>query len=511
MSENDVILKMEGIKKSFGVVRALKGVDFELKRGEVHALMGENGAGKSTMIKVLTGIYEIDEGTINYEGQNVLFKTPKESQDAGISVVHQELNMMNHLTVAQNIFIGRESMKMGIFTDDSVINKESQELFKLFNMLINPKELVGNLTVGKQQMVEIIKAVTMKAKVVIFDEPTASLTESEIEELFNIINDLKKQGIAIVYISHRMAEIFEITDRITVMRDGEYVGCVETEETTKDELINMMVGRTVYEDPKEFSEVAEDAEVVLSVRNLSRKADVDVKDVSFDLKRGEILGVSGLMGAGRTEMARLIFGADQRDSGDIYVHGEKVDIKKPEDAIKHGIGYLSEDRKQFGIVVGLNVADNIAQTSLDKYVNGGFIDDKQIHKDSEEYVKKMSIKTDSTHQLLVNLSGGNQQKVVISKWLTKDSDIMIFDEPTRGIDVGAKSEIYTLMSDLAKTGKSIIMISSELTEILRMSDRIMVMCEGEKTKELSIEEATQEKILHYATIGREERDHGIEI
>lgn len=510
MSKNNVILKMEGIKKSFGVVKALKGVDFELRKGEVHALMGENGAGKSTMIKVLTGIYEIDEGTINYEGEDIVFKTPKASQEAGISVVHQELNMMNHLTVAQNIFIGRESMKMGLFTDDYAINKETKELFKLFNMHINPKELVGNLTVGKQQMVEIIKSVSMEAKVVIFDEPTASLTESEIEELFKIINNLKEKGIAIVYISHRMQEIFEITDRITVMRDGEYVGRVETAETTKDELIHMMVGRTVYEDPKEFSEVADDAEVVLSVRNLSKKADVNVNDVSFDLKRGEILGVSGLMGAGRTEMARLIFGADQRDSGEIFVHGEKVDIKKPEDAIKHGIGYLSEDRKQFGVVVGLTVADNIVQPSLDKYVHQGFIDDKKIHKDSEEYVRKMNVKTSSTHQLLKNLSGGNQQKVVISKWLAKDSDILIFDEPTRGIDVGAKSEIYTLMSDLAKTGKSIIMISSELTEILRMSDRILIMCEGTKTKELPIEEATQEKILHYATIRREERDHGAE-
>lgn len=510
MAKN-TILEMKGIKKSFGVVKALKGVDFELRSGEVHALMGENGAGKSTMIKVLTGIYEIDEGRINYEGEDIEFKTPKESQEAGISVVHQELNMMNHLTVAQNIFIGRESMKVGLFTDDHTINKKTKELFKLFNMEINPKELVGNLTVGKQQMVEIIKSVSMDAKVVIFDEPTASLTESEIEDLFKIINDLKSKGIAIVYISHRMAEIFEITDRITVMRDGEYIGKVETSETTKDDLIHMMVGRTVYEDPKEFSEVADDAEVVLSVQNLSRKADVNVNNISFDLKRGEILGVSGLMGAGRTEMARLIFGADKRESGDIYVHGKKVNIKKPEDAIKHGIGYLSEDRKQFGVVVGLTVADNIVQPSLNEYIQTGFINDKKIHEDSQKYVEKMNVKTSSTHQLLEQLSGGNQQKVVISKWLTKDSDILIFDEPTRGIDVGAKSEIYSLMSDLTKKGKSILMISSELTEILRMSDRILIMCEGNKTKELSIEDATQEKILHYATIGREESDNEIEV
>lgn len=505
MMHNEVILEMTAIKKSFGVVKALKGVNFELRKGEVHALMGENGAGKSTMIKVLTGIYEIDGGTIAYDGKEVVFKTPKASQEAGISVVHQELNMMNHLTVAQNIFIGRESMKMGLFTDDHAINKQTKDLFKLFNMDINPKELVGNLTVGKQQMVEIIKAVSMDAKVVIFDEPTASLTEKEIEELFKIIRDLKKQGIAIVYISHRMDEIFDITDRITVMRDGEYVGQVVTEETSKDTLINMMVGRTVYEDPKQHSEVEEDAEVVLSVKNLKRKN--EVKGVSFDLHKGEILGFSGLMGAGRTEVARLIFGADAKDSGDVYVHGEKVNIKKPEDAIDHGIGYLSEDRKQFGVVVGLSVADNVVQPSLDNFIHKGFIDDKKIHEVSEEYVDKMNVKTSSTHQLLKNLSGGNQQKVVISKWLAQDSDILIFDEPTRGIDVGAKSEIYSLMNRLVKNGKSIIMISSELTEVLRMSDRIVVMCEGTKTKELPIEDATQEKILHYATVRKGEGEH----
>ena len=502
---DDVILNMTDVKKSFGVVKALKGANLELRRGEVHALMGENGAGKSTMIKVLTGIYEIDSGNIIYDGKQLVFKSPKESQEAGLAVVHQELNMMNHLTVAQNIFIGRESMKMKWFTDDRAINRKTKELFKMFNMDIDPNEFVGNLTVGKQQMVEIVKAVSMDAKVVIFDEPTASLTEAEIAELFKIIRSLKEQGIAIVYISHRMDEIFDITDRITVLRDGEYIGQVVTKETTKDELINMMVGRTVYEDPKEFSQVDEGAEVVLSVKNLSRKN--EVKDVSFDLHKGEILGFSGLMGAGRTEVARLIFGADKKDSGDIYVHGQKVAITKPEDAIKHGIGYLSEDRKQFGVVVGLSVADNIVQPSLDNFIKNGLIDDKKIHEVSEEYVKSMDVRTSSTHQLLKNLSGGNQQKVVISKWLAQDSDILIFDEPTRGIDVGAKSEIYSLMNELVENGKSIIMISSELTEVLRMSDRIVIMCEGVKTKELPIEEATQEKILHYATVRKGEDSH----
>lgn len=493
----DNILEMQDITKSFGPVKALKNAKFELKKGEVHALMGENGAGKSTMVKVLTGIHEKDSGEIIYEGQNVEYKSPKESQEDGISVVHQELNMMNHLTVAQNIFIGRESVKMKMFTDDRDINQKTTELFKLFNMNINPKEKVGHLTVGKQQMVEIIKAVSMDAKVVVFDEPSASLTETEIKELFKIIDNLKSKGIAIVYISHRMDEIFQITDRITVMRDAEFVDQVETKKTTKNQLINMMVGRVVYEDPKNASQVHKDAEIVLSARNLNR--DEAVKDVSFDLHKGEILGFSGLMGAGRTEVARLLFGADKKDSGDIFVNGEKKNITSPKDAVKHGIGYLSEDRKQFGVVVGMSVADNIVQPSLDHYVYNAFINDKKIHQDSEKYVNDLKVKTNSTKQLIKNLSGGNQQKVVIAKWLARNSDILIFDEPTRGIDVGAKSEIYSLMNELVNEGKSIIMISSELTEIMRMSDRIIVMCEGRKTKELPIEEATQESILHYAT------------
>ncbi|MEF3331097.1 sugar ABC transporter ATP-binding protein [Oceanobacillus oncorhynchi] len=494
------ILEMKDIEKSFGVVKALKKVNLELSKGEVHALMGENGAGKSTLVKVLTGIHQKDSGQIIYDGNEVEYKKPKESQDAGISVVHQELNMMNHLTIAQNIFIGRESVKAKFFTDDHVINKKTKALFKMFNMEVDPKEKVGNLTVGKQQMVEIIKAVSMDAKIVIFDEPTASLTEKEIDELFKIIENLKSKGIAIVYISHRMDEIFKITDRITIMRDGEYVGSVDTKETTKDQLINMMVGRVVYEDPKQESEVDENANIVLSVKNLHSK---DVKDVSFDLRKGEILGFSGLMGAGRTEVMRLIFGADPKDKGEIYINGKKTPISKPQDAVDNGIGYLSEDRKQFGIVTGMSVSDNVVQSSLKNYVKNMIIDDKRIREVSEKYVTDLKIKTSSTKQLLRNLSGGNQQKVVIAKWLEHNSDILIFDEPTRGIDVGAKSEIYSLMNELVKLGKSIIMISSELTEILRMSDRIIVMCEGRKVKELSIEEATQEKILHYATARKE--------
>ena len=494
---NPVILEMKGIVKSFGPVKALKGVDFDLRTGEVHALMGENGAGKSTLMKVLTGIYGANEGTIHYNGKQVEYSKPKEAMDDGIVIVHQELNMMNHLTVAQNIFIGREEINQGLFINDNAGNKKAKELFKLLKLDINPQEKVGNLTVGKQQMVEIAKALSMDAKIIVFDEPTAALTESEINELFAIIDDLRAKGVGIIYISHRMDEIARITDRVTVMRDGEYVGTVNTKETTKDEIISMMVGRTIYEDPKAVSSVPEGAPVVLEVEHLNSGS--HVKDVSFVLHKGEILGFSGLMGAGRTEVARLLFGADKKDSGTIKINGKEVDIKNPQDAIREGIGYLSEDRKRYGCIVDMTIANNTVMTNLDKYIKGGFIDDGEIIKVSDEFVKQLRTKTPSSKQLVRNLSGGNQQKVVIAKWLEQNSDILIFDEPTRGIDVGAKSEIYSLMNELVAQGKSIIMISSELTEILRMSDRIVVMCEGRKTGELDISQATQERILALAT------------
>lgn len=492
-----VILEMKGIVKSFGPVKALKGVDFDLRAGEVHALMGENGAGKSTLMKVLTGIHDANEGTIHYNGKQVAYSKPKEAMEDGIVIVHQELNMMNHLTVAQNIFIGREEFRHNWLIDDGASIKKAKKLFDLLKLDINPTEKVGNLTVGKQQMVEIAKALSMDAKVIVFDEPTAALTESEINELFVIIDDLRAKGVGIIYISHRMDEIARITDRVTVMRDGEYVGTVNTKETTKDEIIAMMVGRTIYEDPKAASAVADDAPVVLEVKNLN--AGSSVKDVSFQLRKGEILGFSGLMGAGRTEVARLLFGADKKEIGTIFVNGKEVTINSPQDAIREGIGYLSEDRKRFGCIVDMTIADNTVMTNLDKYIKGGLINDGEIVKVSDEFVKQLRTKTPSSKQLVRNLSGGNQQKVVIAKWLEQNSDILIFDEPTRGIDVGAKSEIYTLMNALVAQGKSIIMISSELTEILRMSDRIVVMCEGRKTGELDISQATQERILALAT------------
>ena len=491
-----VILTMKGIDKSFPGVHALDHVDFEVRRGEVHALMGENGAGKSTLMKVLTGIYTKDSGTITYEGREVSFHNTREAQDAGIVIVHQELNMVGHLTVAQNIYIGRE-FKKGIRIDDKKMNEEAAKLFERLHIHIDPTETMSNLTVGKQQMCEIAKAISRDAKVIIFDEPSAALTEAEIEELFKIIRDLREQQVGIVYISHRMDEIKVITDRVTVMRDGTYVGTLITKDCTKEDIINMMVGRVIYEDPKACSAVPADAPVVLRVEHLN--AGRMVQDVSFELHKGEILGFSGLMGAGRTETARAIFGADPKESGDIYINGEKVEINSPQDAVRNGIGYLSEDRKQYGIVVQKTVAENSTMANLENFMRGLFINKKKEAEAAQKYVDSLATKTPSVEQLVVNLSGGNQQKVVIAKWLVKDCEILIFDEPTRGIDVGAKNEIYKLMNRLAEEGKSIIMISSEMTEILRMSDRVLVMCEGKKTGELDIQEATQETIMTLAT------------
>lgn len=492
----DVILTMKGIDKSFPGVHALDHVDLEVRRGEVHALMGENGAGKSTLMKVLTGIYTKDSGTITYEGREVEFHNTREAQDAGIVIVHQELNMLGHLTVAQNIFIGREPKK-GLGIDDKKMNEDAAKLFARLHINIDPTEMMSNLTVGKQQMCEIAKAISHEAKVIVFDEPSAALTESEIEELFKIIRDLREKQLGIIYISHRMDEIKVITDRVTVMRDGAYVGTLITKDCTKNDIINMMVGRVIYEDPKTHSMVPKGAPVVLKVEHLN--AGRMVQDVSFELHKGEILGFSGLMGAGRTETARAIFGADPKESGDIYVNGQKVTINSPEDAVKHGIGYLSEDRKRYGIVVQKSVAENTTMATLKEFVKGIFIDKKKEAKVAQEYVDSLATKTPGVDQLVVNLSGGNQQKVVIAKWLTRNSDVLIFDEPTRGIDVGAKNEIYKLMNKLAGEGKAIIMISSEMTEILRMSDRIIIMCEGKITGEIDIAEATQENIMNLAT------------
>ena len=497
----ETILRMQGIHKYFAGVHALNSVNFELEAGEVHALMGENGAGKSTLIKVLCGIHQRDKGTVEYLGKEVNFHNIGESQDAGISVIHQELNMMGHLTVAQNMFIGREFKKNG-FIDDRKMEQEAQKLFDRMGVKIDPSARLGSLTVGKQQMVEIAKAVSRDCKLLVLDEPTAALTLPEVEELFKIMNEMKAKGIGMIYISHRMDEITRISDRVTVMRDGEYVGTVNTADVTRDDIVKMMVGRVIMGEQKSHSNVAEDAPVVLEVRHLN--AGKEVKDVSFQLRKGEILGFAGLMGAGRTEVARALYGADKKQTGEVFINGKKVNIKTPAQAVNHGICYLSEDRKRFGLMLQKSVTENSAIASVDDFLTAGvIINDKKMREVSEEKNKLLRTKTPSMDQLLKNLSGGNQQKVIIARWLIKNSDIFIFDEPTRGIDVGAKSEIYNLMDELVKQGKSIIMISSELPEVLRMSDRVLVMCEGRKTGELDISQATQENIMQLATMREE--------
>jgi ribose transport system ATP-binding protein len=488
---------MENIQKYFTGVHALDNASLTVNYGEVHALVGENGAGKSTLMKVLNGIYKKDGGRIVYKGKEVKFNSPLEAQALGIGMIHQELNLMPHLTVAENIFIGKEPVK-GIFLDKQKANREAQELLRSLNIDIEPWVTVNTLTVAKQQMVEIAKALSNESELLVMDEPSAALTENEIQELFKFIRDLKAKGHGIIYISHRLDELPQIADRVTVMRDGQYIGSADIKDITKQQIISMMVGRTIYEEPKTRSSVPEDAPVVLEVRDLV--AD-NVKKVSFKLHKGEILGFAGLMGAGRTETMRALFGADPVESGDIFVYGQKAKIKQPSDAIRYGIGYLSEDRKGFGLAVGLSVRDNCVMTNLEDYTKAFLVDDRKTQKVTEEYIKKIAIKTPSSSQLVKNLSGGNQQKIVVAKWLIKNCDILIFDEPTRGIDVGAKSEIYKLMTHLAEEEhKSIIMISSEMPELLRMSDRIMVMCEGRITGELNISEVTQEQIMALATM-----------
>ena len=491
------MLEMTGIQKYFPGVHALDNCQFNLKAGEVHALIGENGAGKSTLMKILSGVYIKDGGTVTLDGKEINVRSTLEAQHLGISIIHQEINLMQDLTVSENIYIGREPMT-GFMLNKRAQDEQTNRLLDSLHLSdIRANTRVRTLTVAKQQMVEIAKALSFdNTRILIMDEPTAALTESEIEDLFTFIRMLKQKGVGIIYISHRMEELKIIADRVTVMRDGQYVGTRDMADVELSEIISMMVGRVIYEEPKTKSSVPEDAPVVLEVKNLCSPA---VKDVSFKLKKGEILGLSGLMGAGRTETARLICGADPRTSGEIFVKGKLVHIKTPNDAVKAGIGYLSEDRKRFGLCLGLSVADNVALPNLETHVTGPVVNDGKIQSTTSKYIDKIRIKTPGTRTKARSLSGGNQQKVVLAKWLERDCDILIFDEPTRGIDVGAKSEIYRLMNDLVQQGKSIIMISSEMPELLRMSDRIVVMCEGVKTGELSIEEASQEKIMTLAT------------
>jgi ribose transport system ATP-binding protein len=497
------LLEVEGVDKSFPGVRALQGMRLELRSGEVLGLVGENGAGKSTLMKLLTGIHTADAGTFRLDGRPYEPTSPRHALELGISIIHQEFNLVPHLTVAQNIFIGREPRRRGrLLLDDRKLNADAAELLDRLGLPLDPRAVVGELTVANQQMVEIAKALSYEPRVLIMDEPTAALNEAEVARLHELIRRFLRPGTGVIYISHRMGEIKRIADRVTVIRDGAYIDTLEVASAATPEIIGLMVGRAINADARPEG-VRADRGVVLSVRGLTTKA--LLTDVSFDLRHGEILGFAGLMGAGRTEVARALVGADPLQAGRVTLHGEDVRIGNPADAARLGIGYLSEDRKRFGLLLEQDVAANIALSALrDRFTKAGFVRDGALRAKAEQLIGTLRIKTPSAHQTTKHLSGGNQQKVVIAKWLAKDCDVLIFDEPTRGIDVGAKEEIYQLLNQLAAQGKSIIMISSELPEILRLSHRVVVMSEGRVTRVLEAADATQESIMRYATLRPDE-------
>ncbi len=493
MSE-EYVLEMHDIVKEFPGVRALKGVQLKVRPGTVHTLMGENGAGKSTLMKCLIGIQPVTSGKIIYKGKEVAFKSTQEALDAGISMIHQELSPVLERSVADNVWLGREPKK-GLLIDKKKMNDDCRELFARMGLDLDPNEKMKNLTVAKMQMVEIVKAVSYDASIVIMDEPTSALTEAEVADLFKIIADLKAKGVAIIYISHKMDEIFQISDDISVYRDGEFVASDRAENLTQDKLIQLMVGREITDMfPKVPCPIGD---VVLKVEHLN--AGRLVQDVSFDLRKGEILGFAGLVGAGRTETMEAIFGMRHVTSGKIYKDGQELHIKNPGDAIRNHIGLLTEDRRGNGIVGLLSVKMNsvISKLILGKY--GMPLNNKQMIKDTEEYIEKLRTKTASIDTPIANLSGGNQQKVLVGRWLLTDPDILIVDEPTRGIDVGAKSEIHSLLSELAGQGKAIIVISSEMPEVMGVADRIVVMHEGHVSGILDRSEFSQELIMKYAT------------
>jgi ribose transport system ATP-binding protein len=494
------LVSMHGLCKSFGSVTVLQDVQFELRAGEVHALMGENGAGKSTLMKILSGVYARDAGDIRVNGMPVALESPRAAQMLGIQIIHQELQLMPHLSAAQNVWIGREPRRWGgLLLDEDEMNRRTATLFARLRLDLDPRTTVGELTVARQQMVEIAKALSHDSRVLIMDEPTAALTDTEVEELFRVINELRAQGVGIVYISHKMDELKRIADRVTVMRDGRWVSTLPMAETPVTQIIALMVGRELDTDhavpvPRTGQPVA------LEVRGLQRGK--LVRDVSFAVHRGEILGFAGLMGAGRTEVARAIFGADTMQAGELWVHGQPVRIRTPRDAVRCGIGYLSEDRKRFGLATGLDVQTNILLATLPRFARGGFwLDEAAMARTAQELVQRLAVKTPSIAQQVGLLSGGNQQKIVIAKWLLRDCDILFFDEPTRGIDVGAKREIYRLIEALAADGKAVVVISSELPEVLRLSHRVLVMCEGRISGELAAAEATQQRVMQLATRG----------
>lgn len=498
---SEILIKTEGIVKEFPGVKALKGINFELKKGEVHALVGENGAGKSTFMKILSGAYSKDSGKVFFEGKEVDINSPKVAQELGISIIHQELTLCHHLTVAQNIFLGREFVK-GQILDEKTQNQEAQRILDFLDIDIKPTQKVDELTVSKQQMVEIAKAISLNAKVIIMDEPTSTLSDREIIELFKVINELKSKGTSIIYISHRLEELSEIADRVSIMRDGAMVATKDFKDLTLDEIIRLMVGRQVSEKYPKVETPR--GEKILEVKNLSEKN--ILKNISFELYKGEILGISGLVGSGRTELARTIFGADLVDSGEIILHGKRIHIKSPSDAIKNGIVYVPEDRRLNGLALGLSVASNIMLANIDKVSSKiGVIDELKEIEICQKIVKDLQVKTPSLSQKVDNLSGGNQQKVIVGRWLVKQPEIFIFDEPTRGIDVGTKVEIYNILNRLKAEGIGIIVISSELPEILGISDRILVMCEGQLKANLETTKTNQEEIMYYATLYDEGR------
>jgi len=494
------LLRMSGIEKRFAGVHALKGVDFELESGEVHALLGENGAGKSTLMKILAGIYPVDEGEIFIEGNKVSINSVKDAQALGISIIHQEISLVPHLSVAENIFLGKEPVTKTGWIDWKRMIEETRKTLQQFGLELSPEVPVKKLTVAQQQMIEIIKAVSFRAKMIVMDEPTSSLTEKEVEFLFQTIGHLKEQGVGIVYISHRMNELFAITDRITVLRDGALIGTVRTKDTTADQLISMMVGRELTQYYIKDTAPENGGEIVLSVHNLSKKGVLN--DASFELKKGEILGFAGLVGAGRSELMKCIFGLDAFDEGEIRIDGKPLIIRNPNDAIKHGIAYVTENRKEEGLFLIRSVQYNITIKVLDKFIKWWFrVNARYEDQKTRQFINELSIKTPNPDQEVRNLSGGNQQKVLISRWLATNPRILILDEPTRGVDVGAKAEIYAIMNRLVKEGVSIIMISSELPEVINMSDRIAVMYKGGIRTILNRDEFSQETIMHYATGG----------
>jgi ribose transport system ATP-binding protein len=488
------VLEMHQIRKTFPGVVALDGVDFELRRGEVHILLGENGAGKSTLMKILSGAYQKSAGAITFGGEEVEIRTPAHAQGLGISTIYQEFNLVPHLSVGENIFLGREPTRLPGLIDRRALNRRAAEVLSGLGLKLDPRRPVRGLRVAEQQMVEVAKALSLDARVLIMDEPTAALTEHEIKELFAAIRGLKRKGVSVVYISHRMEELFEIGDRVTVLRDGRSVGTFGVAETNKFELIRLMVNRDLTElFPKEHAERGAE---VLRVEGLTTRG--GLKDVSFSLHKGEVLGIAGLLGAGRTELARAIFGLDKVETGTVHIKGEAKRIGSPRAAINNRIGFLTEDRKAQGLVLPLSVRENLCLPSVDKFTAWGVVDGKRERQAAERYVKELRIRTPGLDQKVVYLSGGNQQKVVLSKWLCSEAEVFIFDEPTRGVDVGAKAEIYQLMNRLTASGVAIIMISSELPEVLGMSDRILVMRGGRVACEFTAEEATQERILECA-------------